>query len=406
MNVIGTAYASFRTKLEGEVAGAPWPSPEAGFLDFLNTSLGRSTPKRTLVVERLDETPILATAGYQYAIPHFSRGTDYDLKWAGHFRRLATKQAFPFDRESYFFRPLDLLGICIGAHSCSALQDGDRTWLRQVLQQGRSKLQDGTRAFYLGGVGAAQLGVEWLIRKPRIDDMPLSMLSLLYWMASQERLTKMVGLDTSGPELASAGILSRALTTVENYADLADAGLILNSTKDIIDRTIESSVGENWSIPVNSRDARSLVRIICDRFPLVANTLTIRHDNRSTIKIEDEYDVQDLLGAMLKLHFDDVRPEEWAPSYAGSASRIDFILKQFQLAVEAKMTRKNLGQREIVTQLAEDILRYQAHPDCKTLICFVYDPSGKCSNPTALENDLTQPHGALDVMVVVRPHLR
>ena len=92
-------------------------------------------------------------------------------------------------------------------------------------QQGEDpQLSDGTRAFYLGGVSAAQLGVEWPISKPRIDDKPLSTLSLLYWMATQERLAKMVGLDTSGPELASA-ILSRALTGVENYADLADAGL-------------------------------------------------------------------------------------------------------------------------------------------------------------------------------------
>jgi hypothetical protein len=405
MNVIGTAYASFRTKLLGEVAGAPWPSPEAGFLDYLNTSLDRSTPTRALVVDRLDETPILATAGYQYAITHFSREPDYDLKWAGQFRRLATKQAFPFDRESYFFRPLDLLGICIGARGCGALQDSDRAWLRETLQQGRSKLQDGTRAYYLGGVSAAQLGVEWPTSKARIDDMPLSTLSLLYWMATQERLGKMVGLDGSGPELASA-ILSRALTALENYADLADAGLILNSTQDIIGRTIESCVVENWSTPVNSRDARSLVRMICDRFSLVANTLTVRHDNRSTIKIEDEYDVQDLLGAILKLHFDDVRSEEWTPSYAGNASRIDFILKQFQIAIEVKMTRKNLDQKELVSQLAIDILRYQSHPDCRTLLCFVYDPSGKCSNSTALENDLTKSHGSLDVVVVVRPHLR
>ena len=405
MNVIATVYASIRAKLLGEIAGAPWPSPEAGFLDYLNAVSDKPSPKRALVTDRLDETPILASAGYQYALPHFVRPANYDERWAGHFRRLATKQAFPFDRESYFFRPLDLLGICIGARGCGALEDRDRAWLRDTLGQGRSKLQDGTRAYYLGGISASQVGISWPITRPRIDDLPLPTLSLLYWMASQEVLAKTVGPEVFGAELATA-ILFRALTLTENYSDLADAGLILNATQDVIDRTIESSVNQNWSTPVNSRDARSLVRIICERFPLVANALVSRHDSRATITIEDEYDVQDLLGALLKVHFDDVRPEEWTPSYAGNASRIDFILKQFQIAIEAKMTRKNLDQKEIVAQLAIDILRYQAHQDCKTLICFVYDPSGKCSNPTALENDLTRSHGPLDVVVVVRPHLR
>jgi len=31
------------------------------------------------------------------------------------------------------------------------------------------------------------------------------------------------------------------------------------------------------------------------------------------------------------------------------------------VVVEVKMTRKGLGQKELVTQLAEDILRYQSH---------------------------------------------
>ena len=69
---------------------------------------------------------------------------------------------------------------------------------------------------------------------------------------------------------------------------------------------------------------------------------------------------------------------------------MDFLLKSEQVVIEAKMTRKNLDQKEVANQLAVDILRYQAHQDCKTLICFVYDPTGQCMNPTALENDLTK----------------
>src|SRR5207247_2258011 len=103
------------------------------------------------------------------------------------------------------------------------------------------------------------------------------------------------------------------------------------------------------------------------------------------------------------LHFSDVRPEEWTPSYSGNASRMDYLLKPEQIVVETKMTRKGLGQKEVVTELAEDILRYQSHQDCKTLICFVYDPAGRCSHPTALEHDLSKDHSTLRIIVIVQP---
>ena len=42
-----------------------------------------------------------------------------------------------------------------------------------------------------------------------------------------------------------------------------------------------------------------------------------RYADRPPIVIADEYDVQDLIRTILVAMFDDVRPEEWTPSYAG-----------------------------------------------------------------------------------------
>ena len=402
MNIIATPFAIQRAKLTQDTAAAAWPSPEAGFLDYLHATTGIEVAQRPAVQDRLDETPMLASAGYQYADPLFARPAGYDQEWARHYRRLSQRQAFPIDRESYFYRPLDLLGICIGAQHCPALNDQDRSWLRDVLQKGRTKLQEGSRAYYLGSVAATQLGVAWLVKQPTIKDLPLPTLSLLYWVTNQEAVAKATGLTVPAPELARS-ILIRALTAQDAYDDLADAGLILFATQAIMERAIQSRVEEKWHAPVNNQDATALVCMLCDRFPIVANTLATRYDDRATITMTDEYDVQDLLGAILKLHFTDVRPEEWTPSYAGNASRMDFLLKPEQVVIEAKMTRKGLDQKEVGNQLAVDILRYQSHPDCKTLVCFVYDPSGKCNNPTVLENDLTKNHGNLNVVVIVRP---
>ena len=104
---------------------------------------------------------------------------------------------------------------------------------------------------------------------------------------------------------------------------------------------------------------------------------------------------------MLRIFFDDIRPEEWTPSYAGGSSRMDFLLKPEKIVVEVKKTRPKLGAKEVGEQLATDILRYRSHPACRTLICFVYDPEERIANPRGLEQDLNQLIGELQVRVFV-----
>lgn len=150
-------------------------------------------------------------------------------------------------------------------------------------------------------------------------------------------------------------------------------------------------------------DKLVLVELLCNRFHLVAKQLKTRRDDRETLHISDEYDVQDLLHAMLRIHFDDIRPEEWTPSYAGSAARVDFLLKQESIVVEIKKTRKTLKAKDIGEQLIIDIQKYKKHPDCKVLICFVYDPDGWVSNPKGLENDLNREESEFLVRVLIVP---
>lgn len=72
---------------------------------------------------------------------------------------------------------------------------------------------------------------------------------------------------------------------------------------------------------------------LSNRFHLVVDQLSVRHGGRESLRVNDEYDVQDLLHALLRLEFDDVRPEEHTPSYAGGSARMDFLLKNEQVVV-------------------------------------------------------------------------
>ena len=150
-------------------------------------------------------------------------------------------------------------------------------------------------------------------------------------------------------------------------------------------------------------DYDGILSRIFEKFHVCTRQLKRRHAGRSTLDITDEYDVQDLLNAILRLHFEDVRPEEWTPSYAGGNNRMDFLLKEEEISIEVKMTRDGLKDKEVGEQLIIDIAKYKAHPQCKTLYCFVFDPEGYIRNPRGLENDLTTDHDGLSVKVYIRP---
>jgi len=150
------------------------------------------------------------------------------------------------------------------------------------------------------------------------------------------------------------------------------------------------------------QDPLLLLEQTCSRFHLVARQLRSRYGDRNTLSVADEYDVQDLLHALLWLHFEDVRAEEWTPSYAGKASRMDFLLKTEQIVVETKKTRPSLTAKEVGSELIEDIARYEKHPDCSALVCFVYDTDGFVANPRGVENDLDR-NEPFPVRVFIRP---
>jgi hypothetical protein len=146
------------------------------------------------------------------------------------------------------------------------------------------------------------------------------------------------------------------------------------------------------------------LQAIIEKFHSVCTQLKNRYNNRPTIIIDDEYDVQDLMNALLRINFEDVRKEEYTPSYAGGSTRIDFLLKREKILIEVKKSRPTLKDKDVGNQLIVDIAHYRSHPDCKHLICFVYDPDNLIVNPRGLEDDLNRNSSEeMIVDVFVRP---
>ncbi len=143
---------------------------------------------------------------------------------------------------------------------------------------------------------------------------------------------------------------------------------------------------------------------LADTFPRFAQRLRSRRTGRDPLLIRDEYDVQYLFSALLETRFQDIRPEEWGPSHAGGPNRVDFLLKNESVLFETKMTREGLTDRRLGEDLIIDVAHYKQVPGCQALVCFVYDPDRRLTNPRGIENDLSKATDGLDIRVLVRPN--
>jgi hypothetical protein len=216
-----------------------------------------------------------------------------------------------------------------------------------------------------------------------------------------------------GPESQQANDLLNVNFEFFGISTLGDNAPHIRSFHDGLEKSKEVLRSIIWEIdklgvPVkalaeNPGAAFEFIKGICFHFHSIARQLRHRHDNRPTLDVADEYDVQDLLHALLRQQFKDIRAEEWTPSYAGMSARMDFLLKAEQIVVEVKMTRKGLDAKKVGEELIIDIAHYQGHPNCKMLVCFVYDPDCRIANPAGLENDLSKQSDEFVVRVVIAP---
>jgi hypothetical protein len=153
----------------------------------------------------------------------------------------------------------------------------------------------------------------------------------------------------------------------------------------------------------STSDPVDALRKVCLRFHAVARQLRLRKDYRTTLEVEDDYDLQDLLCALLKLEFDEVGADEWTPPYAGGSTRTSLLLNRDRLALVVKKTRSGLTTKELAEQVAADTAHYASRKPCAHLFCFIYDPEGRIGSPTRLETDLTSVSDSFTVDVLIAP---
>jgi REase_DpnII-MboI len=140
---------------------------------------------------------------------------------------------------------------------------------------------------------------------------------------------------------------------------------------------------------IGARDKLALAMQLLNNLPVAARILGERQRSRPPFAIESEFDVQDLLFAVLRSVFQDARREEWTPQRAGSAKRIDVILPASHVVVEAKYVRNRRHAKEVADELRVDFECYHDHEYCEHLIALVWDPHRHISDPEQFSSDLS-----------------
>jgi hypothetical protein len=371
-----------------------WPDPPSGFASRLLQAAevppppAFAEPFRSAGPEVLRRAPDLA--GFGYVIDR--AGADTKAEWTQAFERLRGREIFPPDRTSFIHSPLELVGIAFGLRDHPQIDEDQRRWLGDAIRLGFANGEFVTPVARASAVASARLlgraDTPAETDAARLADMPIADLLLLGSLALLAPAGSAIDLSAAENALAE-----RVMTETVTVRDTAEAAGVLVMLQRAVSRAGVAA----------SYDPVARVIALCRRFPLFVERLQYRQRSRPSVEVKDEYDVQDLLHAILKLHFDDVRPEEWTPSYAGNSSRIDFLLPAERMLIEAKMTRANLGQREVVDQLTIDRARYETAPNVDHLICIIYDPDRRCTNPAAIESDLARTEGRLRVNAVICP---
>ena len=197
----------------------------------------------------------------------------------------------------------------------------------------------------------------------------------------------------------------RVVTVLEEYGLRYYRGGRVLPTGEAVSDVPLSPTSPGGSAERKPSSVHELLSLLIRGLPRAMHPLTHRRRGATSLTFESEYDVQDLLHALLRPWVADIRPEEFTPSYAGSSTRMDFLLPTHRIVLELKLVRDRAHGRKVGDELIIDIEHYRRHPDCEALWCVVYDPDHLIPNPAGLTRDLEgerkTPDGRVDVRVFI-----
>jgi len=105
-----------------------------------------------------------------------------------------------------------------------------------------------------------------------------------------------------------------------------------------------------------------------------------------------------------RLHFPDLKREEYTPPVGPIQPRVDFGIPSLRLLIEAKFARTRSTLKETVNEIAQDNSNYFATPGpYDRLLVFVSDNAGHSEDHAQVREGMRKYDRVVDAVIVSRP---
>lgn len=160
------------------------------------------------------------------------------------------------------------------------------------------------------------------------------------------------------------------------------------------------------SVEQSGVDAESIVSAL-NQFQECVRYLNTRRSTGAVLNLNSEADVQDAVYLMLRPWIHDLVAESPTDRIANRFTIKDFITRQARTVIEIKYVRDVSHGRYISREMHDDIETYRHHPQCRTIIFFVYDPESLIPDQEILRQQIEEPriYGGrpLRCVLIVKP---
>lgn len=188
------------------------------------------------------------------------------------------------------------------------------------------------------------------------------------------------------------------------FSDEANKEKMLAAKENILESLCDFLNREN-----KSSDNKYLMRYLHDFYMFMEalhereldRRATMIKDNLQQIKIENEYDLQHLLYAVLKPLYPDIRKEIAEDSGVGMI-RSDLKIPCLNSVVEAKCTREKMSLKKLTEEIEADMVHYSE----EHIVFFVYDKAKIIKDKQSYENYFNRIFDGKDIKIVIQQPIK
>lgn len=231
---------AIRERVEAEWG---WPSGEGGFTLLLYQEFGEQRVLdrwRGRVVEdlsaRRDEAPVLAACGYAVR-GGLSPGLTEE-QWREGVRRLSQRDPVSARRDTFLYRPLDVLGIALGIAIYEPASSPTRAWFAEALARADLEGLEPVRTRNLLAAAASAVGEDRKLAYPEGGDL----VELAYWWVLTR--TVLSSPDTDEVHRSRGDILRAAMLEPGEARSVADEAAVGAALASVVRAVVEAVVEE------------------------------------------------------------------------------------------------------------------------------------------------------------------